>query len=90
MLPNPTPLPRRNPGGLFPICHFVHISSILENCEDLKSTGPIARKSEVVQQDVVVINVWVCQEVGVAMYKIFAFSFLFMQPLSQMPHFGNM
>ena len=72
------PPPERNPGGLFPVCHFVRISSILENCEDLKSTRPIACESEVIQQDVVVINVWVCQEVGVAMYKMFAFSLLFM------------
>ena len=40
-----------------------------------KSTKPVACKSKVVKQDVGVVYVWMCQEVGVTMYKMFAFFF---------------
>ena len=63
-----------------PFCSY---SSILENCEDLKSTRPIACELKVVQQDAVVINVWVCQEVGMAIYKMFTFLLLFMQHVAR-------
>ena len=41
----------------------------------MKSTRPVAHKSEVVEQDVGVVHAWVCPEVGVAMHKMVAFIF---------------
>ena len=41
----------------------------------LKSTRPVACKSEVVGRDVGVAHAWVCQEEGETVYELFAFFF---------------
>ena len=41
----------------------------------LSLVRPVAHKSDVVQQDVGVTYVWMCQEGGAPMYKVFAFLF---------------
>ena len=55
------------------MCHFVHASNI--NYGHLKSTRPVAHKLEVVEQDMGVVYVWVCQKLGMLMYKMFGFLF---------------
>ena len=47
----------------------------LEKYDCLKSARPAVHKSEVVGQNLSVVYVWVCQEMGVAMYKVIAFCF---------------
>ena len=72
-------------------CNFVHLSRITQNYGNLMSTKSVACKSKAIEQNVGVVYLWMCQEVGMAMYKMFTFLVsLTPWPRSQMPHIENM